>query len=310
MKRLYSSISPLVVNKNYFSLTFLGFNQIVKESFTSKFSKERILKSIETKKKLKELSKNLTENMQTNIKVSQTLSKKIINVSPIDAFNYWNKMDLSKEIQEKRCVNMVFELNIKKDVIIRGVREMPGGCTKLPKICVFTTPGFEKAALDAGADKVANANTYEEIKNKQIDYDVYLCTMDVMPQVKLLGRILGPIGLMPNPKVGTAINPDLLEETIRSYKRGNKEFKTNKNGFIYISLGKYHFGEENLFKNLNAFLTALDLKKAEGSKLSFIKSAWISLGGVKKSFSLDLSTIDIKSNSYFYNKYKKAEASA
>lgn len=309
MKRLYSSLNPVLISKNMYSLAYLGFNQINKENFISIFSKERLIKKAELKKLQKETGiKN--DKAKTNIDIAKVVVTKNVKVSPIEAFKKWNNMDLSKEIKTNRCVNMVFELNVKKDVIIRGVREMPGGCTKLPKICVFTSPAFENAALEAGADKIATPTTYEEIRNKQIDYDVYLCTLDVMPQVKLLGRILGPINLMPNPKVGTAMNPDVLEETIRSYKRGNKEFKSNKHGFIYLSLGRFNFGEENLYKNLNAFLTVLDTKKTEGSKLGLIKNAWISLGGVKKSFSLDLASIDIKSNSYFYNKCNKTEAIA
>ena len=291
---LYSK--NITTNKLYF----------IQSASISKFSRERL----EEKKRIKQsnIQNKIKEDESKNaMALKESISielKKKAKISPLDVFEQISKVELDQKIKENNSINMVVQLLLKKDQNIRGIRKCPGGSTKIPKVCVFTSSTFEDIALKSGADKVATPETYEEIKNKKIDYDIYICTMDVMNQVKLLGRILGPIGLMPNPKLGTAVTPDKLQQSIEAFKGGNKEFKSNKDGYVYLTIGKYHFGEINLLRNLNAFLTELDAKKPEGSKVKFIKNAWMSLGGLKRSFSIDVNTLDVKSQNYFGNKIK------
>lgn len=292
---LYSK--NVILNKLYF----------IQSASISKFSRERLEERKRTKQSNIQIkSKNAEIKNAIAIKESINIElKKKAKISPIDVFEELSKVELEPRIKENNSINMVVQLLLKKDQNIRGVRKCPGGSSKVPKVCVFTSSSFEEIALKSGADKVATPETYEEIKKKKIDYDIYMCTMDVMNQVKLLGRILGPIGLMPNPKLGTAVTPDKLQQSIEAYKAGNKEFKCNKDGYIFLTVGKYHFGEINLLRNLNAFLTELDTKKPEGSKVKFIKKAWMSLGGLKRSFIIDVNSLDVKSQNYFGNKLKE-----
>lgn len=264
----------------------------------TKFSRERIANKYNEKLiKKKEETQNPTRKEEKKIVLIKKDKEKTL-FSPTDAFRRWKEMNLTDEIRNNRSVNMVVQVQLYKNLLIRGVRECPGGKNKTPKVCVFTSQAYEEVAINAGADKVANMQTYEDIKNKKIEYDLYICSMEVLPQVKLLGRILGPIGLMPNPKLGTAVLGEKLEEAILSYKSGNREFKSDKEGYIRLTLGRFAFGEESLMKNMIAFLKELERKRSENVKSKYIKSAWLSLGGVKESFKIDPLSLDLKSSTF------------
>lgn len=252
-------------------------------------------------------SKKSSLKKEEIIELSKKIKEKNKTYSPIEVLKELKstELNISEEIKKNRSLNMTIHLFSNKkgnQHHLRGVRKCPGGSEHNPKVCVFTSKPFEESALKAGADYIATAQTYEDIKNKRIDYDVYISSTEVLSQVKLLGRILGPLDLMPSPKLGTAVEPDKLEEAIKGFKSGNKEFKSNKDGILNLTIGKYKYGDENLLKNLHSFLTELEnvvVQKKGEIKGKYIKKAYLSLGGVKKSFSIDLNSLSLKSNTYF-----------
>ena len=155
---------------------------------------------------------------------------------------------------------------------------------------------------------IADTKTYEKILNKEIHFDLAIATTEVMNQVKNLGRILGPLNLMPSPKAGTAVNPDKLAETIKKFQQGVKEFRSSpKDQGVRLSLAKLSFGKVNILKNLDAFLRELNDKKPENtknvkSKEDFINSVYISANTLKGSYLLDPDSINVKNEFYFGNK--------
>lgn len=267
----------------------------------SKFSKERI----ELSRKIRELQKEsirLEKERKAAEEASMTPEEKKakkVKFTPFEFLDALKEKEIPEEKRAKNSINMVVELNVRRDQHVRGIRKCPGGCSSTQSICLFTSSAFEEIGLKAGADFIATNQTVENIRNKIIEYDIYMCTLDVLPQVKLLGRILGPLNLMPSPKLGTAVAPDVLEEAVKGFKSGNREFRSNKQGYIHLSIGKYNYGEENILKNLLAFIRELEAKKPETIKNKFISKAWLSMGGVKGSYELDLTSIDSKSVNFF-----------
>eukprot|EP00340_Litonotus_pictus_P005708 CAMPEP_0170519042 /NCGR_PEP_ID=MMETSP0209-20121228/4595_1 /TAXON_ID=665100 ORGANISM="Litonotus pictus, Strain P1" /NCGR_SAMPLE_ID=MMETSP0209 /ASSEMBLY_ACC=CAM_ASM_000301 /LENGTH=214 /DNA_ID=CAMNT_0010804829 /DNA_START=294 /DNA_END=938 /DNA_ORIENTATION=+ len=190
-----------------------------------------------------------------------------------------------------------------KKTSVRGIRKSPGGSLKVPKVCVFTSSAFESLALEAGADHIANEKTYEDITSgADFDYEICIATSDVMSQVKNLGRYLGPKGLMPNPKLGTSVSPDKLEESIKSFKAGSKEFRMNNNSLIHLALGKTSFEDNDLLMNLDSFLRELDFLGIENKTFKqTVKSVHLSSRAFKGSYKLKFETIDPSNDEYFTN---------
>ena len=265
----------------------------------SQFSRERI----------SELKIEREFNSILNSISAKTTNKKKLNVkyySPSEAID-----DLMKKVtkdQDKSVLLCSANLNIKPHLNIRGLTSSPGGVVRLPNICVFTSSAFEKIARDNGIKMIANSTTYEKIMNKEINFDLAIATTDVMNQVKNLGRILGPLNLMPSPKAGTAVNPDKLEETIKRFQQGVKEFRSSsRDQGVRLSLAKLSFGKNNILKNLDAFIRELSEKKPENvkdikSKKEFIDSVYLSVSTIKGSYLLDPDSIDVKNEFYFGNK--------
>lgn len=267
----------------------------------SKFSKERI----ELSKKVRELQRQAIKQEierkaaeEASLTPEEKKARKV-KFTPFEFLEALRELEIPENRRLKNSINMTIELNVRRDQHVRGIRKCPGGSSSTQSICLFTSSAFEEIGLKAGADIIATNQTVENIRNKIIEYDIYMCTLDVLPQVKLLGRILGPLNLMPSPKLGTAIAPDVLEEAVKGFKSGNREFRSNKLGYINLSIGKYHYGEENILKNLFAFIKELEAKRPENIKNKFISRAWLSMGGVKGSFQLDLTSIDSRSVNFF-----------
>jgi large subunit ribosomal protein L1 len=222
--------------------------------------------------------------------------------------------DIQKNIFEKRyscdperktIIQLSAQLNLKKGQIIRGVRKCPGGSTTSPKICVFTSTAFEKIAKEAGADMIGTPEVYDDIiQNQNVQFDLAIASMDVMMQVKNLGRYLGPLNLMPTPKIGTAVLPEMLEETIKKFKSGYKEFRSNKNGKVNFALGRINFNKENLLMNMDDFLRELENNKGSAVKgKRTVKNLVVSVYGLKGSYLIDTKSLMISEESYFGIKY-------
>jgi large subunit ribosomal protein L1 len=174
------------------------------------------------------------------------------------------------------------------DQMVRGVVNLPNGTGRVLRVAVFARGAKAEEAKAAGADIVGAEDLVAIVNGGQIDFDRCIATPDMMPLVGRLGKVLGPRGLMPNPKVGT-VTMDVTA-AVKASKGGAVEFRVEKAGIIQGSVGKASFGEDQLAQNIRAFVDAVAKAKPAGSKGTYLKRAAISstMGpGVK----LDLSTI-------------------
>jgi len=162
----------------------------------------------------------------------------------------------------------------KPDQMVRGTVVLPHGTGKEVRVLVFAKGQKEKEALDAGADYVGAEDLIEKISQGWLEFDKAIATPDMMGQVSKLGKILGPRGLMPNPKVGTVTFD--LEKAIREIKAGKVEFKVEKAGIVHVPVGKVSFGFQRLLDNLKALLEVILRAKPPTSKGIYIRSITLS----------------------------------
>lgn len=162
----------------------------------------------------------------------------------------------------------------KSDQVVRGAVVLPKGTGKTVRVAVFTQgPGVE-AALAAGADKVGMDDLAAEMKAGDLNYDVVIASPDAMRVVGQLGQVLGPRGLMPNPKVGT-VTPDVAT-AVKNAKAGQVRFRTDKNGIVHASVGKVDFEPTKLKENVEALLADLKRLKPSTSKGVYVKRITLS----------------------------------
>jgi len=161
----------------------------------------------------------------------------------------------------------------KSDQVVRGATVLPHGLGKTERILAFAKGEKEKEARDAGADFVGADDFVEKIQGGWLEFDRIVATPDMMGTVGKLGKILGPRGLMPNPKLGTVTFD--LAKAIQEIKAGKAEFKTDKNGIVHAPIGKASFTAEQLVQNLGAFLETLLKLKPAASKGRYFKSITI-----------------------------------
>ena len=162
----------------------------------------------------------------------------------------------------------------KSDQVVRGATVLPNGTGKSVRVAVFTQgPGVE-AALAAGADKVGMDDLAAEMKAGDLNYDVVIASPDAMRVVGQLGQVLGPRGLMPNPKVGT-VTPDVAT-AVKNAKAGQVRFRTDKNGIIHSTIGKVGFEPAKLKENVEALLADLKRLKPSTSKGVYVKRVTLS----------------------------------
>ena len=160
------------------------------------------------------------------------------------------------------------------DQMVRGAIVLPHGTGKEARVLVFAKGEAAKKAESAGADYVGAEELVQKIEGGWLDFDVAIATPDMMPMVGKLGRILGPRGLMPNPKSGT-VTPD-VETAVREAKAGKVEFRTERAGIVHVPIGKVSFTEDQLLENLQAVLDALIKAKPAAAKGQYIRSVAIS----------------------------------
>jgi large subunit ribosomal protein L1 len=162
----------------------------------------------------------------------------------------------------------------KSDQMVRGTVVLPHGTGKKVRVLVFAKGQKEKEAQDAGADVVGGEDVVEKISKGWLDFDKAIATPDMMGLVSKLGKILGPRGLMPNPKVGTVTFD--LEKAIREIKAGKVEFKVEKAGVVHIPAGKVSFGLERLLDNVKAVLEVIVRVKPPTSKGIYLRNIALS----------------------------------
>ena len=159
----------------------------------------------------------------------------------------------------------------KANQMIRGVVTLPNGTGKTVRVLVLCTPDKEAEAKEAGADYVGLDEYVEKIKAGWTDVDVIICTPSVMAKVGALGRILGPRGLMPNPKTGTVTMA--VANAVKEVKAGKIDFKVDKTGIIHAAIGKVSFTAEQLYDNAAELLNAISKLKPQALKGTYMKSA-------------------------------------
>ncbi|HUX63471.1 50S ribosomal protein L1 [Sulfuricella sp.] len=162
----------------------------------------------------------------------------------------------------------------KSDQLVRGSVVLPRGTGKTVRVAVFAQGDNVAKAKEAGADIVGFEDLAAEIKAGKMDFDVVIATPDAMRIVGQLGQILGPRGLMPNPKVGT-VSPNVAE-AVRNAKAGQVQYRTDKGGIVQCTIGRASFGEDALKENLLALVDALNKAKPAASKGIYLKKVALS----------------------------------
>ena len=162
----------------------------------------------------------------------------------------------------------------KANQMVRGVVSLPNGTGKVTRVLCLCTPDQETAAKEAGADYVGLDEYIDKIKGGWTDIDVIITMPSIMGKIGALGRVLGPRGLMPNPKSGT-VTPDVAK-AVKEVKQGKIDFKVDKFGIVHTSIGKVSFTPEAIAQNANEFIQTLIKLKPAVSKGTYIKSIYLS----------------------------------
>ena len=174
-------------------------------------------------------------------------------------------------------LDLNFQVNNKQkksEINIRTVVNLPGGTGKKVKVAVVCEDNKAQEAKDAGADIVGSDEFVEKIKGGELDFEKLICTPGMMTKLSKLGKVLGPKGLMPNPKLGTVTND--IKKAVTDAKSGQVEIRNDKDGNIGLSIGKKSFQDELLLKNYNAVIDALEKEKSNITiKGDLIKQAFI-----------------------------------
>ena len=205
--------------------------------------------------------------------------------------NNFEKLNRDKEYSLEEAVELLTTFNLPKfdesvelainlgvdpkhaDQIVRGMVALPNGIGKDVKVLVFAKDNLAEDAEKAGADFVGADDMVEKVKGGWTDIDVVIAAPDMMAEVGKLGKILGPRGLMPNPKTGTVTTD--IAKAVTEMKAGKIEFRVEKNGIIHNSIGKVSFPKENLIENARVFIDAILKAKPQAAKGTYVKKITI-----------------------------------
>lgn len=208
----------------------------------------------------------------------------------VDAVNLLKEFASSKF---KECVDVAINLGVdprKSEQAVRSATNLPKGTGKTIRVAVFAQGNNAEKAKSAGADLVGFEDLGEAIKNGEMNFDVVIATPDAMRIVGQLGQILGPRGLMPNPKVGTVTTN--VEAAVRDAKSGQVRYRTDKNGIIHCTVGSIDFSAGDIAENLLALLADLRKAKPASSKGVYIKKVTLS-STMGPGIPIDLSSISV-----------------
>ncbi len=210
-------------------------------------------------------------------KRQKTISEKIENgklYTVEEAFALLNEIST---VKFKESVDVSVNLGVdprKSDQVVRGSTILPAGSGKEVRVAVFTQGPNADAATEAGADIVGMEDLADEVKQGNMNFDVVIASPDAMRVVGQLGQILGPRGLMPNPKVGT-VTPNVAE-AVKNAKSGQARFRTDKSGIIHASIGKVGFEPAALIQNLEALINELKKLKPSAAKGIYLQKITVS----------------------------------
>jgi large subunit ribosomal protein L1 len=189
-------------------------------------------------------------------------------------------LDLVKSMATHKfdeTVEAAFRLGVdprKADQMLRGTVSLPAGTGKDVRVAVFATGEAAQEARDAGADVVGADDLVKQVSEGFMDFDIAIATPDLMGQVGKLGRVLGPRGLMPNPKTGTVTTD--VGKTVGEFKGGKVEYRTDRHGNVHVPIGKASFPADNLVKNFGAVLDEINRAKPAAAKGRYIKGISVS----------------------------------
>jgi large subunit ribosomal protein L1 len=197
-------------------------------------------------------------------------------------YSFSEAIDLVKQTAPARfdeSVDIAVKLGVNPrhaDQMVRGACSLPYGTGKSVRVLVFAQGPAARAAEEAGADYVGSDELVQKITGGWLEFDKVVATRDMMGKVGRLGRILGPRGLMPNPKVGTVVMPDAVGEAVGELKRGKIDFRVEKAGIIHASIGKVSMDAEKLAANGGTLLATLLRMKPSTAKGTYVRSVAVS----------------------------------
>ncbi len=215
--------------------------------------------------------------MRKRSKNYQEVSKK---VKPDKAYPIEEALTLAKESSFAKfdeSVDLAFRLGVDPrhaDQMIRGAIALPEGTGKKVRVCVITSGDKIKLAEDAGADFVGGDDIVQKIQGGWLDFDRVIASPDMMGKLGRIGRVLGPRGLMPNPKLGT-VTADVAK-AVQEQKAGKVEYRTDKNGIVHVLIGKKSFELNRLKENFKSIVSAILKAKPASSKGTYLKSLVVS----------------------------------
>lgn len=216
--------------------------------------------------------------MSKNSKRFKELLKKVENVKEVELNEGIRLVKGLASAKFDETVELSLKLNVDPrhaDQMVRGSVVLPAGTGKKVRVAVMAKDEKADEARVAGADIVGSDELVEDIQKGKIDFDILIATPNLMGLVGRVGRILGPKGLMPNPKTNT-VTMDVAT-AVNNAKSGQVNFRVDKQGNIHAGVGKVSFSDENLFKNLQSFVKAINKHKPAAAKGRYIKKACLSL---------------------------------
>ena len=201
----------------------------------------------------------------------------------LDADKFYDVADAVKLVKERatakfdETIELAMNLGVDPrhaDQMVRGVCQLPSGSGRSVRVGVFAKGAKADEAKAAGADVVGAEELADQVQAGTIDFDRCIATPDMMPVVGRLGKVLGPRGMMPNPKVGTVTND--LEEAIKASKGGQVEFRVEKAGIVHAGVGKASFTEDQILANVKALIDSIMKAKPTGAKGTYVKKVALS----------------------------------
>jgi large subunit ribosomal protein L1 len=219
-----------------------------------------------------------TDNKQPKLTKRQKATANKVDSTKLYSID--NALAIVKECATAKfdeSIDVAVQLGIdakKSDQVVRGAVVMPSGTGKTKRVAVFAQGAKAEEAKAAGADIVGMDDLAAAIKGGQLDFDVVIASPDTMRVVGTLGQILGPRGLMPNPKVGT-VTPDVAQ-AVRNAKAGQVQFRVDKAGIVHATIGRRSFESDKLVANLRALLDALNKAKPASSKGIYLRKVAVS----------------------------------
>lgn len=230
--------------------------------------------------------------------MSKLTKNQKIAVEKVDSTKQYRLLEACKLVKEvtytkfDASVDLAVRLGVdprKANQMVRGVVTLPHGTGKVTRVLVLCTPDKENEAREAGADHVGLDEYIEKIKGGWTDVDVIICTPSVMAKIGPIGRILGPRGLMPNPKTGTVTME--IGKAVKEVKAGKIDFKVDKTGIVHASIGKVSFDAEKIVENAQEFINTIIKLKPATAKGTYIKSIYLS-STMSKGVKVDPKSVD------------------